>query len=115
MWLYKLSQLHKSIQLPDLPTDPHQCLVEAGRRPVVRRGVEGRVFTRHHWIGHDHAVPLVYAKAAASFDLRCQVGARGVWEQASHSLVIFKVTPRSMVHRTTTTADTGFSAQVNEE
>lgn len=92
-------------------TDPHQCLVQAGRRPVIRCGVESWVFSWHHRVGHDHTVSLVHAQATASFDLGCQMGAGRVCEQASHSLVIVVVTSRSVVRRAAATGCTGLSAQ----
>lgn len=104
-------QLCSNNQPPALHTDPHQCLVEAGRRPVIRGGVEGRVFTRHHRIRHNHTVPLVHAEAASTFNLRCQVGAGRVGQQASHPLVVLHVASRSVVDSAAATGRTSFPAE----
>lgn len=87
---------------------PHQGLVDARWRPVVRGGVESRVFARHDRIGHDHAVPLVHPQAAAPFDLGRQVSVWGVREEAPHSLVVLLVVAGGVVNHAAAARHTGF-------
>lgn len=88
---------------------PHQGLVNAGWRPVVRGCVESRVFARHDRVGHDHAVPLVHAQAAASFDLGRQVRARRAGEETPHSLVVLLVVAGGVVDGAAAARHAGFS------
>lgn len=103
-----LSCVFRSHQQVGAEDAPHQGLVDAGWSPVVRGGVEGRVFARHDRIGHDHAVPLVHSQAAASLDLGRQVSVRRVGEEAPHSLVILLVVPGGVVYRAAAARHAGF-------
>lgn len=105
----RMKEKENQQQSPALHSESYQFLVEAGRSPVICGGVEGRVFAWHHRIGDNHSVSLVHAKATTSFNLRCQMGAGRVCEQASYLLVVFKVISRSVVDHAAATHCAGFS------